>query len=146
MTTLYWRISLLPLWPNLGRATPHGRGTICNVSVYVQQFQFLLELRLSQDEALEMKMIMYQGPRWDKQRYVVHATISKSVFRTFEFGNNYLLCHSVLLAIGHALTDANLFIWWYYPPLIFMRTMTGLSLTLSTGTYGAALLSYGTTA
>ena len=89
---------------------------------------------------------MWQGPRWDEQRYVVHAPITKSEFRTFRFGNNYLLCRSVLLAIGHALMDANLFIWWYYPPLIFMRTITGFSLTLSTCIYAAASLSYGATA
>ena len=88
---------------------------------------------------------MWQGPRWDEQSYV-HAVITKSVFRTFRFGNNYLLFRSVLLAIGHALMDVNLFIWWYYPPLTFMRTITGLSLTLSTCTYGAASLSYGVTA
>ena len=53
-------------------------------------------------------MTMWKGPRWDKQHHVVHVPISKSVLRTFKYGNNYLLYRSVLLATGHALMDANL--------------------------------------
>ena len=47
-----------------------------------------------------MRMTMWEGPRWVEQHHVVHAPISKPEFRAFEFGNNYLLCRSVLLAIG----------------------------------------------